>query len=158
MREDLETLEAAVGRIVSGCSILTAVHHGRSCGACVPFVQRAALEPLMITVCLRHGRPATKLVGASGHFLLNVIGEDHADVLERFGRSDSLDEDAFVGLGVRDTGFGPLIESCIAHIGCEVKDKLVVGDHDLFVGEVVAGGAVDGAVPYTIRHANGLTF
>lgn len=158
MREDLETIGAAVGRIVSGCSVLTTVHNGRSGGAIVSFVQQAAFEPLMVTVCLKQGQPTTELVGAAERFLLNVIGEDHAEVLERFSGDYSLEDDAFVGMGVRDTDFGPLIESCIAHIGCEVKSRIPVGDHDLFVGEVVAGGAVDGAQPYMVRRTNGLDY
>ena len=158
MREDVETIGAAVGRIVSGCSILTTVHNGRSTGVLVSFVQQAALEPLMVSVCLRHGRPAARLVDASQRFLLNVIGEDHTGVLKHFDKGYSLEEDAFVGLGVRDTDFGPLIESCIAHIGCDVKHKMVVGDHDLYVGEVVAGGAVDGALPYMRRRTSGLSY
>ncbi len=158
MREDTDTIEAAVGRIVSGCSILTTVHNGRSTGVLVSFVQQAALDPLMIAVCLRHGRPAAKLVDASQRFLLNVIGEDHSDTMKHFRKGYSLEEDAFVGLCVRDTDFGPLIESCIAHLGCDVKDKMAVGDHDLYVAEVVAGGAVDDAVPYTHRRTSSLQY
>ncbi len=79
-------------------------------------------------------------------------------MFKHFGKGYPPGEDAFAGLSVRDTGFGPLIESCIAHLGCEVKDTVSAGDHNLYVGEVVAGGVVEGAKPYTHLRKNGLSY
>ena len=158
MLEDLETIGAALGRIPSGCSILSAVHEGRSTGLLVSWVQQVTFDPPALTVCLRQGRPAVQLVDASERFLLNVIGEDPNALFRHFGKGFSLEEDAFNGLSVRETAFGPLIESCIAHLGCQVTSKVPVGDHDLYVGEVVAAGIVEGARPYTHLRKNGLVY
>jgi flavin reductase (DIM6/NTAB) family NADH-FMN oxidoreductase RutF len=156
--EDLETIGVALGRIPSGCSILTAVHDGRSTGLLVSWVQQATFDPPAITVCLKQGRPASQLINASGRFLLNVIGEDSKTLFHHFGKGFALEEDAFNGLSVRETAFGPLIESCIAHLGCKVAKTVPVGDHDLYVGEVVAAGVVEGAKPYTHLRKNGLAY
>ena len=158
MREDFDTIGVAVGRIPSGCSILTAKHNGTSTGLLVSWVQQAAFEPLSLTVCLKQGRPAAELVDGSEQFLLNVIGEDSAAMLKHFGRGFSLEEDAFHGLSVRETEFGPLIESCIAHLGCRVSRKVPVGDHDLYVAEVIAAGVVEDARAYTHRRKTGLSY
>ncbi len=158
MLEDLETIGAAVGRIPSGCSILTAVHDGRSTGLLVSWVQQATFDPPAITVCLKQGRPASRLINASECFLLNVMGEDSKALFQHFGKGFSLEEDAFDGLSVRETAFGPLIESCIAHLGCQVTTTVPVGDHDLYVGEVVAAGVVEGAKPYTHLRKSGLGY
>jgi len=37
----------------------------------------------------------------------------------------------------------PLIEECIGHLECKVVESTVVGDHTVFVGEVVAASAED---------------
>lgn len=158
MKEDLGAIGGAVGRILSGCSILTANHNGRSHGVLVSWVQQAAFEPLSVTVCLKHERPAVELVDASSKFLLNVVGEESKDILKHFGKGYSLEDDAFAGLGVRDTGFGPLIESCIAHIGCRVTNKIAVGDHYLYVGEVAAGGFVEDTKPFVHTRADGFSY
>jgi len=158
VHEDLETIGAALGRIPSGCSILTAVHDGRSTGLLVSWVQQATFDPPAITACLKQGRPASQLIDASRRFLLNVIGEESKHLFHHFGKGFSLEEDAFSGLSVRETTFGPLIESCIAHLGCQVTNTIPVGDHDLYVGEVVAAGVVEGARPYTHIRKSGLAY
>lgn len=158
MLEDLNTIGAAIGRIPSGCSILTTVHNGRSTGLLVSWVQQAAFDPPTVTACLKHGRPAIKLIDASERFLLNVIGTDSADLMKHFGRGFSLKEDAFEDLSVRETAFGPLIESCIAHLGCQVINKVPTGDHHLYVAEVVGGGIVEEASSYTHLRKNGLSY
>lgn len=149
---------AAIGRIPSGCSILTVEHDGRSTGVLVSWVQQASFDPPSLTVCLKRGRPALELIESSERFLLNIIGEDSAPLFKHFGRGFALENDAFSGLAVRETCYGPLIESSIAHIGCDVTQKITVGDHDLFVGEVGAAGVVDGAAPYVHLRNDGLSY
>lgn len=155
---EIDTIGLAIGRIPSGCSILTAVQNGRSTGLLVSWVQQASFDPPMLSVCMKRGRPATELVDASKRFLLNIIGDDPSEMFKHFGKGYALDEDAFVGLGVRETDFGPLIETCIAHVGCEVIDRSDVGDHILYVGEAVAGGVVDGASPYVHLRKSGSSY
>jgi len=158
MLDNHETIGAALGRIPSGCSILTARHEERSTGLLVSWVQQAAFEPPLVSVCLKRGRPVGKLVDASKRFLLNVIGPNPTEMFKHFGKGFSLEEDAFAGLPTRATEFGMLIESCIAHLGCEVTQKVPAGDHDLYIGEVVAGGVVDGTSPYTHIRKTGFSY
>jgi len=158
MYTDRDNIGAAIGRIPSGCSILTVEHEGRSTGVLVSWVQQAAFEPPSVTVCLKQGRSAGELVDRSKRFLLNVIGHDPNAMFKHFGKGFSLDEDAFAGLAVRRTDFGPLLESCIAHLGCEVRDTVAVGDHHLYVAEVRAANVTAGATPYTHLRKSGLTY
>lgn len=149
---------AAVGRIPSGCSILTAEHEGRSSGVLVSWVQQAAFEPPSISVCVKQGRPIVELIVASKRFMLNVIGEDPTAMFRHFGRGFKLDEDAFKGLQTTTTEFGPMIDGCIAHLGCRVTNKVAIGDHDLYLAEVVAGDVVNGASPYCHLRSTGFSY
>jgi flavin reductase (DIM6/NTAB) family NADH-FMN oxidoreductase RutF len=158
MLEDLDMVGAAIGRIPSGCSILTVDHDGSSTGVLVSWVQQASFDPPNLTVCLKRGRPAFELIEASGRFLLNVIGEDATPLFKHFGRGFTLEDEAFSGLAVRETPYGPLIESSIAHLGCKVMNMISVGDHELVVGEIGAAGIVEGAKPYVHLRKNGLSY
>ena len=158
MQFDQDTIGAAIGRIPSGCSILTVEHNSHSSGVLVSWVQQAAFDPPSITVCLKKGRPIAKLVDAAGCFLLNLIGEDTAAMFKHFGKGFALEDDAFDGLTVRATEFGPAIESCIAHLGCRVTAKLPIGDHELYAAEVAAAGVVENARPYTHLRKNAQTY
>jgi flavin reductase (DIM6/NTAB) family NADH-FMN oxidoreductase RutF len=149
---------AAIGRIPSGCAILTVEHDGRSTGLLVSWVQQASFEPPSVTVCIRKGRPATELIDGSQRFLLNLIGDDPTAMFRHFGRGFSLEDDAFHGLQTKPTEYGPMIDGCIAYLGCRVTQKVAVGDHDLYVAEVVAGASVNGAKPYTHLRSTGLSY
>ena len=156
--EEHNSIAAAIARIPSGCSILTAGNESRATGTLVSWVQQASFEPPSITVGLKRGRPIVELVDAAGCFLLNVIGDDPSTMFKHFGKGFSLDEEAFDGLTVRCTEFGPAIESCVAHLGCRVTAKVPIGDHDLYAAEVAAAGVVEGARPYTHLRRSGKTY
>lgn len=153
-----ETIGSAVGRIPSGCAILTVQHAGRATGVLVSWIQQAAFEPLMLSVALKHGRPAQELIDAAGRFALNLIGEDPTSMFRHFGRGFGLDEDAFTGLQIEASDFGPLLQTAIAHLGCEVKSRVPAGDHQLYVVEVRAGWARPGAKPYVHTRNSGLSY
>ena len=148
----------ALGRIASGCFILTVQDGRQSTGVLVSWVQQASFEPPMVTVCLRSGRPAGALVDASERFLLNVIGEDPKPMFRHFGKGFLLDEDAFAGLTVEPTSYGSLISGCPAHLGCRVTQKVGAGDHDLYLAEVEAGRVDESAQPYTHLRGNGFSY
>ena len=166
MDKDRDRIGAAIGRLPSGCSILTAEYAGRSSGVLVSWIQQAAFEPPSISVCVKRGRPIVQLIEASKRFMLNVIGEDPTAMFRHFGRGFTLDEDAFAGLQTTPTEFGPMLalersegtDGCIANLGCRVMQRITVGDHDLYVAEVVASLVVDGAKPYTHLRTTGLSY
>lgn len=143
-----DTIGAAISRIPSGCSILAAANDKHKTGVLVSWIQQVSFEPPSISVSLKKGRPVNDLVNASGKFMLNVIGEDPSRMFTHFGKGFSLEEDAFDGLSFRTTGYGPIIESCIAHLKCEVRETVEVGDHVLYIAEVTGAGVVEDAKPY----------
>ncbi|MHC4697228.1 MAG: flavin reductase family protein [Planctomycetota bacterium] len=158
MKQDIEMVGAALAYIPSGCAILTVEHSGRATGLLISWLQQASFDPPSISVCIKQGRPVETLIDASQSFLVNVLGEDPTEMFKHFGKGFSLDEDAFVGLDTRATEFGPLINSCIAHLGCRVMRKVAAGDHHLYVAQVIAGGVVDGARPHIHLRKSGLSY
>lgn len=158
MDDSQKSIAAAIGRIPSGCAILTVEHEGHSTGLLVSWVQQAAFEPLSITVAVKRGRPAGSLIGGAGGFLLNLIGEDPSAMFKHFAKGFAPGEDAFVGLEIEPTEFGPLIPACVAFLGCRVNRTVAVGDHDLYVAEVVAAGVQDAAKAYTHVRKTGLAY
>jgi len=61
-------------------------------------------------------------------------------MIVHFGRGFSLGESAFDGLEVnRPDGGAPVLSEAIAYLHCVVAGQFSAGDHDLFIGRVVAG-------------------
>lgn len=158
LSNELDTIGAAVGRVASGCFVLTTQHSGKSNGLLVSWVQQAAFEPPMITACIKHGRPAAELVRGSGRFVLNVIGPDPAPMFKHFAKGFSAEEDSFAGLDVAPSDYGPLITSCVAHLACNVRQMVTAGDHDVCIAEVTAAASQGSERPYVHIRKNGLSY
>lgn len=158
VKENSEAIGIAGAKIPSGCSILTVAHRGQRTGMLVSWVQQASFEPLAVSVAVKQGRPAGALIDGSGTFVLNVIGEDTSSMFKQFGRGFSLEEDAFAGVAVEASPYGPLLSDCIAQLGCRILSKVPVGDHDLYVAEVVAGRGTVEAKPYVHRRKSAFSY
>ncbi len=154
---DSERIGGALGRIPSGCYVLTTSHRGQSTGLLVSWVQQASFAPPSVTVAIRHGRPVSGLIEGSRRFLLNVMGEDAAAWFRHFGRGFSLAEDAFAGLETEATAYGPLLLSCVAQIACDVESILAAGDHTIYLGRVAAGHS-NGHAPYVHVRKSGMSY
>ncbi len=139
---------AAVARIPSCLAILTASHKGESTGMLASWVQQASMSPLMVSVCVKRGRPIEAIVDASGRFLLNILGEDSTTLLKHFAAGFAPGEDAFENLQIHQEDAGVRIEAAIACIGCRVVAKTPAGDHFLYVAEVIDGSCDEAARPF----------
>jgi len=153
-----ETIGAAVGLIPSGCSILTVAQGDRFNGMLVSWVQQAAFEPMTVSVSVKRGRPAQPLIDEAGRFVLNVVGEDPSAMFKHFGKGFAPDEDAFDGIRVASSDYGPLLPDCIAQLGCRVIHKVDAGDHDLYLARVESAFVTTDAKPYVHLRKSGLTY
>jgi flavin reductase (DIM6/NTAB) family NADH-FMN oxidoreductase RutF len=159
LSKERDAIGAALGRIPSGCAILTVQHTSRSTGVLVSWFQQASFEPPSVSVALRKGRPAAELVEQSGQFLLNIVSSNHTPMFRHFGRGFTLDEDAFTGLHTTPTEYGRLIHECMAHLGCRLSQKVLVGDHDLYVAQIeCATQPTAGKTPYLHTRTNGFSY
>lgn len=158
LSNELNEIAAAIGRIPSGCSILTVEHAGRRTGVLLSWIQQAAFEPPMVTVCVKNGRHVLDLITGAGRFLLNIIGDEPAAMFKHFGRGFGPDEEAFNGVDIKSTEFGPALTTCPAQLGCRVVNRLECGDHTLLVAEVVRASAREGGKPYVHLRKNGLSY
>jgi flavin reductase (DIM6/NTAB) family NADH-FMN oxidoreductase RutF len=135
-------LTAALGRIPSGLFVVTARRGESETGMLASWVQQCSFGPPQLTMCLRRGRDINTWLEDGAAFTVNVIEDDGStDLIVHFGRGFGLDEPAFEGVEVyRPGGAPPVLREALAYLECRVAARWPVGDHDLFVGRVVAGG------------------
>ena len=158
MNTDRDSIGSAIGRIPSGCSILTAARGDRATGVLCSWVQQAYFDPPAVSIALKRGRPVTEWLGNGEPFLLNIIGSDPTALFKHFGKGFALEEDAFAGLAFEPSPYGPQIVDSLGHLGCRVLSRLPVGDHDLYVGEVLAGVVNSADRPYVHLRKSGFSY
>ena len=148
----------ALGRIPSGCSIITARSASGRTGMLASWVQQCSFEPLMITTAVNKDRPIQTLIDESGTFVVNLLGEDPSAMFKHFGKGFSLEEDAFAGLDVRDVDEGVVIGDQIAWLAVRVCGRHDGGDHWVFIAEVVDAGMDSVKPPYVHLRKTGLSY
>ena len=131
----------AVGRIPSGCSILTARTDADRTGMLASWVQQAAFEPPIVSVAVKTGRPIADLIDKAGGFALNLLGENPGPMFKHFGKGFAPGEQAFAGLDTTDVEFGVAIPDRIAVLSCKLMARQTVGDHEVLFGEVIEANA-----------------
>ncbi len=99
-------------------------------------------NPPMVGIAVRPERHSHHLIEESGEFVVNIPGEELLEATDRCGQISGRDSDKFAVTGLTPEPASevraPLIAECPVNIECKVRQKLELGAHDLFLGEVVA--------------------
>ena len=112
--------------------------------------------PPLVGVAIHRSRFTHELVRRSQQFALNVPGRPLAEAVVQLGSTSGRDvDDKLTSVGFtlaepQQTN-APLIEQCLAWLECAVVNEVEVGDHTLFVGEVLAARAEQEAFDETWR-------
>jgi flavin reductase (DIM6/NTAB) family NADH-FMN oxidoreductase RutF len=134
----------ACGRFATGVAIASVLDaEGGPHGLTVSSFTSVSLEPPLILICLGHAVTVIDHFRAARYFGVNILTDSQRDLSERFARKG---EDRFNGIGWErgETGV-PLIPGVLAAIECEIRQRIPSGDHDIFVGQVVATRVDDGS-------------
>jgi flavin reductase (DIM6/NTAB) family NADH-FMN oxidoreductase RutF len=106
------------------------------------WVGTASSEPATIAIGVRPTRYSWGLIQRYGDFVINLPDASQVEALQYCGTVSGRNEDKFEKTGftaVRaDAVRSPIIAECPVNIECKVKDRISLGSHDLFLGEVVA--------------------
>jgi len=101
--------------------------------------------PPLVGVSISPRRFTHDLIKRSGEFVLNVPGRNLLEQVELCGSLSGRDVDKFKEARLTPVDAkevrAPLIEECLGHLECAVVEALDLGDHTLFVGQVVAAWA-----------------
>lgn len=122
--------------------VTVASEDGRDNIITIAWVGTVNSEPPMISISVRPSRYSHRLLEETGEFVVNLPSADMVRELDLCGMVSGKDEDKFslCGFG-RQPGSrvkAPLIDRCPVNIECLVRNKISLGSHDMFVGEVVA--------------------
>jgi flavin reductase (DIM6/NTAB) family NADH-FMN oxidoreductase RutF len=98
-------------------------------------------SPPMISISIRPSRYSHGLVSGSMEFVINIPDEEMIEACDFCGTKSGRDIDKFKELGLtKEKGLkvsSPLIKECPINIECRVRQKIHLGTHDMFIGEVV---------------------
>jgi flavin reductase (DIM6/NTAB) family NADH-FMN oxidoreductase RutF len=122
-------------------------------------VVQVATEPKLVAVAVDAAAVTCRLVDAGGCFSVSILDRQDRAVVRRFVKPVT---DVTVGPDGRATAMAgetvveavtgaPILARAAAWLDCEVRHRLPLGSHQLFVGEVVAVAGPDGEMPDVLR-------
>ncbi|HVX21801.1 MAG TPA: flavin reductase family protein [Acidimicrobiales bacterium] len=122
-------------------------------------VVQVATRPKLVAVAVDGTAVTCDLVDAGGCFAVSILRRDDRAVVRRFVKPvDQVEVDgagravALAGHPVVEEATGaPILAAAAGWLDCEVRHRLPLGSHHLFVGEVVAAGGPDGDLPEVLR-------
>ena len=98
-------------------------------------------HPPMVSISLKPERYSHGLIRSSGEFVVNLVDPAHARALDYCGVRSGRDEDKLAACGltplpVEGLRYAPMIEGMPVCLACRVIQRLSLGSHDMFIGQV----------------------
>lgn len=123
----------------------------------VSWVSQASFEPPLVTVAIKKHSHLHETIEKSRIFAVNIAGKGQLEVLRPFAKESKIEGNKINGCAFTDgeaTG-APILEDVPAYFECKVVEDITIGDHSIFVGEVLGGDARDtDAVPLSEWETN----
>lgn len=150
----------ALGRVPSGLFIITARNGDQEDAVLASWVSQCSFEPPAITIVLAQNRPARGLIEASGAYIVNVISNDTEGLLKTFCKKGAPDASIFNGLAVKK-GYKDIaiLADAVSYLECKVINHVAVGDHVIYIGEIVGGDMLnENEQPYIHTRSSGFSY
>lgn len=144
---DLE-LKRALRLIASGpVALVTAQYRDKRNVMTAAWLMPVSSDPPQVAVAVFPSRYTHDLIAKAGDLCLNIPARPLVETVHKVGSVSGADVDKFLTLGLTPYEakqvHAPRISECIAHIECGLVQTVRVGDHTLFIGQVVAAAADD---------------
>ncbi len=121
----------------AGVAVVTAFDvWNRPRGLTTTAVTSVSLDPPLLLICIDLQSRTLSAIREAGSFNVNIIDARHALIARRFA---SKIEEKFAGTAWRPGRHGnPVLhEHSLAWAECRIERELVVGDHVVFIGEIL---------------------
>ncbi|MFN0072960.1 MAG: flavin reductase family protein [Chloroflexota bacterium] len=148
-KADADLFKQSARRFASGVTVVTTEEGGLIYGLTVSAFSTVSIDPLLVLVCIRSGNRLTEMISGSARFAVNILREEQRPVSQYFatpGREPLAAAGGFPEIPTSiDQSGSPVVDGNLAYFDCRVREAYPVGDHTIFVGEVVGAGSTDGS-------------
>ena len=139
---DSQLQRRILGRFATGITVATTRIGDELFGMTANAVTSLSLDPPLVLLCVDKRAQFLPALKESQFFALNILSEKHEAISRRFAQKGPKEfGDLNPTLAV--TG-APVFADALGWVDCKVVDILSGGDHDIFLGEIVAGDCRDG--------------
>ena len=131
-------------RLTNGVYVIGVYHNGRANAFTAAWITQVSFDPLLIALSINPENLSYAFLKQSGVFAVNLLKKGQFDLARHFGTLSGKDLDKLAGHQWRPGARGaPVLEAAAAYLECRVAGSMRAGDHEIVLGEVVAGDVID---------------
>ncbi len=140
---DKAAFRRACARFATGVTVVTTrAADGAPHGLTVSSFTAVSTIPPLVLICIDHGCRFISHFRASPYFAVNILRDTQEHLSVRFSE---LEAERFDGLEWSSGATGvPLLAHALGYMECEVTQVVEVGDHAVFIGQVLHTHVEDG--------------
>jgi flavin reductase (DIM6/NTAB) family NADH-FMN oxidoreductase RutF len=112
-------------------------------GMTLNWATQVSADPKLLGVSVELTAFTHELISVGRVFSLNIIDREDRAIVRKFTKPVEVDLAARTlnGFAFHDGVSGaPILDQAVAYLDCEVRESVVVGEHTLFLGEIVDAG------------------
>jgi len=137
MTFDSKKQRKIMGQFATGVTVVTTGGEAGLHGLTANAVASLSLNPPLVLVAVDKRAHSLDFLKKNRCFAVNILRLDQEEISRRFATPGPKD---FTGIDITTaTTAAPILSDCLAFVDCRVVDVLPGGDHEIFVGEIVAG-------------------
>lgn len=133
---DPRELRNALGCFATGVCVVTTLGDDRvPVGMTINSFSSVSLDPPLVLWSIGLNAPSRSAFQDHGCFAINIMGAGAKDLTMQFARPS---EDKFAGVAWAAGHNGvPVLADAMTTLECHVEDRIITGDHEIFIGRVV---------------------
>lgn len=131
---------AAMGRAVTGVTVVTTDGPGGRFGITVSAFTSVSAEPPLVLACVNRKSPVVAAVMANGVLCINALADAHRDVADTFAGRGALGRPYDFGVNKWLSGVtgAPVLADSLAAFDCLLDSWHDAGSHRILIGRVVS--------------------
>ena len=137
---------SALGSFATGVTVITTSGEDHAYGMTANAFSSVSLDPPLVLVCAKSGAEGSDHIERNAIFAVNILAADQEPLSRYFASKDRpRGHDAFRDVEHRTVVTGsPVLNGVVAYLDCRLHESRTVGDHEIFIGEVVALDSTEG--------------
>lgn len=132
-----------MGKFATGVTVVTLRSGETLWGMTANAVTSLSLDPPLVIVAVDRKGQTHGYMKTAGGFAINILAAHQEELSRRFAAAGPKDFSDLTWTAAQ-TG-APILADTLGYVECRTVEILPGGDHDIFVGEILAGEARDGS-------------
>lgn len=135
-------MRRTMGRFLTGVAVVTATHGTEQVGMTINSLTSISLEPPIAMISLNFNTRTGQAIDESGMFAISILGAKQEAVARQFAvRGGARFEVGDFDMTPREL---PVVRNALTQIECQVVQRHIVGDHQVYFGQLTAARDRDG--------------